>query len=219
MDSLVGRSEACTATHRVQFESVCRSSLMNFNSQQTQSQLVTLVANKQRILSCVLMKGWGCGMLGEYKLPASRKSLRGRRGFQKFLWVPNIFFFSFRSRVCGVMLYRCWKPSDWLLWTQTDYSCCPLPASCALPRVSSYACWGSVFDAKHTGQLAEANHITHNNRIIHIGWRVVLLVGWGVMRRWRYFVFLLVQWSVLFDKNFLITDVLVCKRKWMFLSH
>lgn len=137
----------------------------------------------------------GCGTLGEYKWPASRKSSCRQKGFQKFLWAFNIFFFS-SVLFSGTMLYRCWKPSDRLLWIQTDYSCWPLPASCTLPRVASQACWGSMFDTKsirpfrerkHVRPFAEAHHITHNNMIINITWSVMLAAGYT--RRLKWFCF------------------------------
>lgn len=67
---------------------------MNFNSQQTQSQLVTLAANKRRILSCVLMKGWGgVGHSGNTNGLLAERVHAGEKVFRSFYEHLISFFF------------------------------------------------------------------------------------------------------------------------------
>lgn len=123
------------------------------------------------------------------------------------------------------MLCRCWKPSDRLLWIQSDYSCCPLPASCTLPgsplkhagrqRLMRRA--SGLFSAKKKKKkpqvcpFAQAYHITHNNVIINTTWSVdLLLVTWGGSSG---FVFL-VPCSVVLGVGFLACRGKLLKSWW-----
>lgn len=67
------------------------------------------------------------------------------------------------SFVFGIELYRCWNPSNPLLWMQTDYSCCPRWASHRVFRVP--------FEARRGGFMF---HTNNTNSFLFILWVIII---------------------------------------------